>query len=42
MVGLTEDDLERIEHFVNTPRYERDPEQLTPNGAEGDRVEEEE
>lgn len=28
MVGLSEDDMERIESFARTPRYARSPEQL--------------
>jgi hypothetical protein len=28
MVGLSEDDMERIENFAQTPRYARSPEQL--------------
>lgn len=42
MVGLTEDDLERIERFVNTPRYERDPDQLCPEAISEEREEIEE
>jgi len=37
MVGLTEEDFERIEHFVNTPRYERDPDQLRPGESDDGR-----
>jgi hypothetical protein len=33
MEMLTEDDLERIEEFVNTPRYAREPDQLRPTGT---------
>lgn len=39
MVGLTEDDLERIEHFVNRPRYAREPDQLRPEEHEEEREE---
>ena len=28
--GLSDEDRERIEQFLDTPAYERDPEQLTP------------
>ncbi len=28
--GLSDEDRERIEQFLETPAYERDPEQLTP------------
>lgn len=42
MVGLTEEDLERIEHFVNKPRYAREPDQLRPGSAADDGTEEDE
>jgi len=29
---ISENDLNRIAEFVATPQYERDPEQLVPNG----------
>lgn len=29
---ISEDDMNRIAEFVATPQYERDPEQLVPNG----------
>lgn len=32
--GLSEEDRERIEQFLETPAYERDPEQLTPGGRD--------
>jgi len=31
---LSDDDWERIEQFAQTPAYERQPEQLLPEGAE--------
>jgi len=35
---LTEDELERIESFVNTPKHARTPEMLVPEaGADDDR-----
>jgi hypothetical protein len=33
---LTEDELERMSAFTETPTYERNPEQLLPNGADTD------
>lgn len=35
--GLSEKDRERIAQFLETPAYERDPEQLAPDeGEEGE------
>lgn len=31
---LSEEDWERIEQFAQTPAYERQPEQLLPDGGE--------
>jgi hypothetical protein len=31
---LSDSDLERIQEFVATPRYERSPEQLVPEDGE--------
>jgi len=31
---LSDDDWERIEQFAQTPAYERQPEQLLPEGTE--------
>lgn len=38
MVGLSEEDIERIRSFANKPRYRRDPSNLMPEGDhdEGD------
>jgi hypothetical protein len=36
---LSESDRDRISEFVNTPRYERSPEQLLPEDGEGRRGE---
>lgn len=36
--GLSEEDMERIEQFVDTPAYKRRPELLLPEGAEGREV----
>ena len=30
--GISEEDRERIEQFLEKPAYERDPEQLMPDG----------
>ena len=38
MTGLSEEDMERIEQFVDTPAYKRCPELLLPEGAEGREV----
>lgn len=40
MVGLSEEDIERIQSFANKPRYRRDPSNLMP-GAEHDDEDEE-
>lgn len=39
MVGLTEKDLERIKQFADTPRYDRDPDQLRPGTSDDGREE---
>lgn len=31
---LSEQELERISEFASTPKYERDPEQLLPDGSD--------
>ena len=36
MVGLGEDDMDRIRAFANTPRYQRDPTELMPEAENGD------
>lgn len=33
---LTEDDMRRIEQFAQRPAYERQPDQLLPDGAGSD------
>lgn len=37
---LSASERDRIIRFVNTPRYERTPEQLLPDGAENERTDE--
>lgn len=34
--GLTDDDLDRIRRFLETPAYARTPEQLLPGDADDD------
>lgn len=36
MSGLSDNDLERIRSFVNTPRYKRSPDQLRPEDMDED------
>lgn len=39
MVGLSQEDIERIQAFANTPRYQRNPSGLMPDGEDGDESE---
>jgi hypothetical protein len=34
--GISDEDRERIEQFLDTPAYERDPEQLLPGERDGE------
>jgi hypothetical protein len=38
MVGLSEEDIERIQSFANTPRYNREPTNLMPEESETETV----
>lgn len=39
MVGLSEQDMERIEEFIEAPWYAKDPDILLPDGGDPDRGE---
>ena len=41
MVGLSEEDIERIQSFANTPRYQRNPSSLMPKDERDDAPERE-
>ena len=40
MVGLSDEDIERIRSFANKPRYRRDPSNLMPENEHDDEDEE--
>lgn len=39
MVGLTQEEIERIQAFANQPRYQRTPAGLMPDGEDEDEPE---